>query len=73
MGRGRNFCLQKFLTGLAGLVYFTVTFDVIPKLFIRDANCQVFNVTLRHADMQIKRYTDNGKHLDHCYHDILYN
>ena len=25
-GRGRNFCLQKFLTGLAGLVYLLVIF-----------------------------------------------
>ncbi len=30
-GRGRNFCLQRFLTGLAGLVYLTLLFTMICK------------------------------------------
>ncbi len=29
IGRGPNFCLQKFLTGLAGLVYFIVVYQII--------------------------------------------
>ncbi len=31
IGRGRNFCLQKFLTGLAGLVYFMLCYILLQK------------------------------------------